>query len=233
MLNSKLFSDFFPIQTDKLPPLYAYEIIGLGGDKKDSVGGKLSYRLRKMLSGNWVWSNHKLISSTQKSEVEFREMLSMLRKNEPDTFGNLHKVIPMEDWQPSAEEIAGYVAKGSLSNRSSQIRQILRKYRVDLDKAYVERDYKIKGWSIQGEPAISISISSSIIYKQDLVKYAQMIDNSDDLIGIWVKVKTRTSRVRLSILSGLWQNIEIGYWTLPAMTRYNKLSRKLLQTSWL
>ena len=62
MTNSKLSADFFPIQSDRLPQLYAYRIVG--DDNVNTVGGKLSYRLRKNLSGNWVWSNYKLISDT-------------------------------------------------------------------------------------------------------------------------------------------------------------------------
>ena len=189
MTNSKLSADFFPIQTDRLSQLYAYKIVG--DDNVNTVGGKLSYRLRKNLSGNWVWSNYKLISDTQKSEADFQEVLSTLRKNEPDTFGNLHKVLPIDGWHPSVKEIADYVAWGVLPKFSYKIENALRKDLVNLGKADVERDYEIRGWSVQGEPAISLSISSNIIYKGNLAEYVQTINDPDELIGIWVKVKTQ------------------------------------------
>ena len=192
MTNSKLSSDFFPIETSKLPQLYGYEIVG--DDNVNTVGGKLAYRLRRTFSGNWVWSNYKLISDTQKSEVDFQVALSTLRKNEPDTFGNLHKVVPMEGWHPSAQEIADYVARGILQKPelSDKIQNTLRKNLVDLGKAYVERYYEIRGWSVQGEPAISLSISSHIIYNGDLAEYVRTInDPEEELVGIWVKIKAQ------------------------------------------
>ena len=189
MINSKLSSDFFPIQSDRLSQLYAYKIVGT--DNVNTVGGKLSYRLRKNLSGNWVWSNYKLISDTQKSEADFQEVLSTLRKNEPNTFGNLHKVVPIESWHPCAKEIADYVARGILPKFSYKIQNTLRKDLVNLGKADVERDCEIRGWSVQGEPAISLSVSSHIVYKGDLAEYVQTINDPDELIGIWVKIKAQ------------------------------------------
>ena len=189
MKNSKLFTDFFPIHTDKLHTLYAYKIVG--DDEPNTVGGKLSYRLRKCLSDNWVWSNYKLISNAPRSEVDFQQILSTLRENEPDTFRNLQKVVPIEDWNFSAEQVADYVARGILSGVSNKIREILRRQRGDLGKAYVERDYEIKGWSIQGEPAISLSISSNLMYKGDLVEFAQEINDPVELIGTSVEVKNQ------------------------------------------
>ena len=193
MTNSKLFLDFFPIQTDKLPELYAYEIVGIGDNNANAVGGKLSYRLDKVLSDYyWVWSYNKLISNAQKSETDFQADLSALRRKEPNTFGNLHKVVPIEGWHPSANEVADYVARGILPKKFSyKIQDTLRKNLVDLDKAYVERDCKIRGWSVQGEPAISLSISSHIIYRGNLAEYVRTVNDSDELVGIWVKIKAQ------------------------------------------
>lgn len=189
MAKDKLFTDFFPIHLDKLPKLYAYVMVG--DDNANAVGGKLSYRLRNTLSGTWVWSNDKLISNMQKSEADLQGTLSTIRKSASDIFGHVHKLAPVENWQPSSNEHADYVARGILSRLSHKIREILTGSQVDLGNAYVERDYEIRGWVIQGEPAISLSISSNLLYKGDLAEYARNIDNPDELIGTWVIVKTQ------------------------------------------
>ncbi|MHC4619373.1 MAG: Piwi domain-containing protein [Planctomycetota bacterium] len=194
--NRIISSEFFPVQTGKLPRLYGYRIIA-GDGNTNAIGGKLSYRLRKSFPGRWVWSTWKLISDASKSESEFGRVLTSLWENEPDTFAHLHRIVPIEGWRPTPKEIADFVHRGILSELSYKIRKQLRESQVDLGNAYVERTYVMRGWSVQGEPSVSISISSNLIYKQDLAAYTQTIPDQDELIGIWVLVKAQNFKGRI------------------------------------
>lgn len=208
MAESIIVTDFLPISLDKLPQLYAYKL-SINNENQPQIGSKLAYRLRKMLGdGYWVWSNFRIVSNIRKSEEELTLILENLWNKEPQTFNHLHKITPDLEWQPGAREQADYVSRGRLNDDelSSKIRRELQKSRVDLDLAYVERDYEIRGWVVENEPAISISIASNLIYKKSLQSFVDEIDNLQDLIDIWVLVKTQNFKGRVIDILGELQN---------------------------
>jgi len=195
--DSTILTEFFPVQIEKLSQLFAYEL-SIGESNVYTIGGKLSYRLRKIFeAGRWVWSNYNIVSDTLKSQCELNRALERFWSEEPETFSQLHKITPKQGWQPSPKEIADYVNRGVLTEFSYKIRQKLRENRVDLGNAYVERDYESRGWVVQGEPAVSISILSNLIYKKDLKEYASTVSAQDNLLDIWVLVKAQNFKGKI------------------------------------
>ena len=50
-----IFAEIFPVQLGALPRLFSYKLDIRGGDFS-TIGGKLSYRLRKKFPGHWIWT---------------------------------------------------------------------------------------------------------------------------------------------------------------------------------
>lgn len=188
-MNDVILTEFLPIDTAKLPKLFAYRLTIGEKNNTNTIGGKLSYRLRKSFQGNWVWTNFKIISDCEKTEAELQDVLQGLWQEEAALFTHLHKITPYTNWQSTPQEIADFFSKGVLANCQYQIRDILRSEKQDIGRAYVERDYEIRGWVVNGEPAVSVSISSNLIYKKDVKAYANTLKDPQELVDIWVFVK--------------------------------------------
>jgi hypothetical protein len=57
-----IFTEVFPIQITALPKFSA-NILDTGGREVSSIGGKLSYRLRRTFGGHWVWTSNRIVTS--------------------------------------------------------------------------------------------------------------------------------------------------------------------------
>lgn len=204
-MNQVIFSEFLPIDTTKLPKLFAYRLTVGDNNYTNTIGGKLSYRLRKSFQGSWVWTNYKIISDCEKTEAELHEMLQCLWQEEPEPFTHLHKVIPYKNWRKTPKEVADFFSRGVLANCKHQIQNILRAEKKDLGLAYVERDYDIRGWVVNDEPAISLSISSNLIYKKDIKAYARTLQDPQELVDIWVLVKGQNFKGKIIDIVGTMQ----------------------------
>ena len=205
-MNNVIFAELLPINTAGLPKLFAYRLTIGENNSAKKIGGKLSYRLRQHFPGNWVWSNHKLISDRGKSEDELQKVLEILWRKEPDLFTHLHKITPYPDWQRTPEEIADFFSRGILADFQKQTKAILRAEEKDLGPAYVERNCDLRGWVVGDEPAISLSISSNIIYKKDLKAYAATLQDPQELLGIWVLVKEQGFKGEIVHFVGLMKH---------------------------
>ena len=53
--GTEVFTEIFPVRKSEIPRLFGYNLQVRGGDFS-TIGGKLSYRLRKKFSGHWVWT---------------------------------------------------------------------------------------------------------------------------------------------------------------------------------
>ena len=188
-MNDVISTEFFPIDTAKLPKLFAYRLTIGERNNTNTIGGKLSYRLRKSFQGYWVWTNFKIISDCEKTADELQVVLEGLWQEEPELFKHLHKITPYTAWQSTPKEIADFFSNGVLANCRHQIRDILRTEKKDIGLAYVERDYKIRGWVVNNEPSVSVSISSNLIYKKDVKTYANTLQDSQEMLDICVFIK--------------------------------------------
>lgn len=204
-MNQIIFSEFLPINTAKLPQLFAYTLTIGDSNLANTIGGKLSYRLKKSFQGNWVWTNYKIISDVHKTQEELAIVLQQLWKEEPEPFTHLHKITECINWKRTSKEVADFFCKGILSRCDEHIQDILRKERKDLGLAYVERDYELRGWVVNDEPAISVSISSNLIYKKDVKAYTKTLQDPQELLDIWVLVKGQNFKGKIGDIVGTMQ----------------------------
>ncbi len=201
-----IFTELIPVDTDSLPKLFAYHLIIGENNSAKKIGGKLSYRLRQHFPGNWVWSNSKLISDAEQSEEAFQKALESLWRREPDPFTHLYKITPYPAWQSTPKEIADFFSNGILADFRKQTQAILQTEEKDLGPAYVERNCDLRGWAVGDEPAISLSISSNLIYKKDLKAYAATLQDPQELLGIWVLVKEQDFKGEIVNVVGLMKD---------------------------
>ena len=185
MQNPQLFTEVFPVDTSAIPQLFAYRIDAGRGDLS-IIGGKLSYRLRKTFQGHWVWIRNRIITDTHPEIEEIRTVVEALWKEQADVFKDLRDVQPDVNWHPDPQSQAEFVARGSFLDVESRIRQILAEKNQDLGNAHVERVHDLRGWVVQGKPAVSISISSRLIHREGLKTYYRHLSDVEDLVGMWV-----------------------------------------------
>lgn len=199
--NTQLFVEVFPIQTSTLPRIFAYKIDTGGGDAS-TIGGKLAYRLRRKFKGHWVWTSNRVVTDAQQPPNEIMSVVEELWREQPDVFKDLKDVKYDPDWRPTSYAQAIFVANGLFVDIEHEIRDVLYRKTQDIGNARVERVHEIRGWVVQGQPAVSVSISSRLIHKQDLKSYAGGISSPEELIGLWVGDKTSTLKGEIIEIGG-------------------------------
>jgi hypothetical protein len=156
--GTEVFTEIFPVRTSEIPRLSGYNLQVRGGDFS-TIGGKLSYRLRKKFPGHWVWTGGKLLTETPQDVKEVMKVVEELWHEQPDVFRSLHEVRQDSDSQPTPQMVADFVARGFFTDIDGQIRKLLASKVQDLGNARIERVYETRGWVIEGNPAITFSIS--------------------------------------------------------------------------
>jgi len=188
--SQTLFTEIFPVRVGALPQLSSY-IVEVNGGETSSVGGKLAYRLKRTFPGHWAWAGWHIVTDFPQSDEAVMKVVEALWAEQPDIFRSLRRVYQARNWTPSAQTQADFVARGLLADEERKIRQILDTQKQDLGSAYLERVYEVRGWDVQGKPAVSVSISSRLVFKQDVATYAKSV-SPEALIGLQVADKTGT-----------------------------------------
>ncbi len=191
ILERQLFTEVFPIDVAALPQLYAYRL-EVTDSMAHRVGGKLAYRLRQYFPGHWVWFGDRLITDAQPETEALAEVVAALRQQQPKVFGKLAGVEPDYLWEPAAEEIAAFVARGPLAAMNDEMREALARTAFSVRNARVEREHRVRTWVVDNQPAVSFSVVSHLIYNVDVATYAQSLEKPTDLIGILVTDKNST-----------------------------------------
>jgi len=199
--NMKIFTEVFPINLSVVPKLFVYRLIISSGDIS-TIGGKLSYRLKRDIGGHWVWTCNRLVSDTERSEDEIMHIVRRLWREQPHVYGGLQEVSRDFHWRPTSRATADYVARGLFKDFDRAIRDVLREKRVVLGNAYIERVHEVRGWVVNGEPAVSISVSSHLLDSHDLKWYASKTSTPNELIGLWVLDKTSTAKGEITEVIG-------------------------------
>ena len=187
--NPRVFTEVFPVRRESIPEMFAYRLIVRGGDPT-TIGGRLSYRLKRSLQGHWAWAANRVLTDTPSSSESIMKVVNELWEEQPDTFRGLQEVESDDNWRPTPQTIADFVARGLFDDVDGQIRAALSRDSRDLRNARVERRYHARGWVVQGEPSVSVTLSSRIIPTQDLKTYADGLTSSEELIGVMVADKT-------------------------------------------
>ena len=179
-----LFTEVFPVVTEVLPELFVYRANLSNGDAS-TIGGKLAYQIKNIFAGHWAWAGGKLVTDTHLDEAEIMSIIETLWSEQPDIFSGLQGVTYEPKAKLSAQGIAEFVVRGLLSDKSQQVHNDLIRRRQDLGKAYVERVYEPHPWVVAGQPAVSISLISRMIYRQDCKEYAREA-GENQLVGLLV-----------------------------------------------
>ena len=195
-----LFTEIFPVKEPSLPALSAYRLEIRGGDNS-TIGGKLAYRLKKTFSGHWAWAGGLVVTDFPQEVSEIMKVVTTLWSEQPETFKGLRTVSAIQNWKPDARGISEFVARGLLFDVEKNVQQVLSKNKQDLGNAVVERVHEVRGWVVDGVPAISVSITSRLVLKQDLKTYAARVQ-PEQLIGLQVADKTSTLKGEITEIVG-------------------------------
>lgn len=191
-----LITEIFPIKTEEIPQLHGYKLDVTGGDLS-TIGGKLSYRLKRRFPGHWAWADKRIITDAPVDQSEIMEIVKALWSEQPEPFRGLRNVTEELDWQSTARGLAEFVSRGLLSEAQEEIRRKLSSQSHDLGNAYVERICDIRGWVVHGEPAVSVSLSSRLLHKKSLVAY---IAEAGELEVEGLEVADKTSTLKGTIV---------------------------------
>jgi len=169
----KIFAEIFPIEVSTLPTLTAYRLLASTTSTltDSTVGGKLAYRLRRDLSGHWVWTANRLLTDKPADEDVVMKVIETLWREQPMVFKNLQGIKIEPNWQVLAQSQADFVARGLISDIEPEIRKLLNRQSRFLNSARVERVYDIRGLVVKDQPALAVSVSSRLVYNKDLSEY--------------------------------------------------------------
>lgn len=177
--------DVFPVISQALPKLFAYSVKAVSNDMS-AIGGKLAYRLQNKFGGNWIWCRTQIVTDKPAQNESIQEFLKQLWTEE--LLNNVQSITLNPIWEPSALEQGEFAARGLLANYQAEIRRVLKPKNQNFDKIRIDRDYTLRGWEVNKEPAVSITISSNIFHTQLLHEFAATLKNLQELIGMMVVV---------------------------------------------
>src|SRR3989449_5659912 len=192
MPSAGLLAEVFQIDRRQIPELHGYEVEVSGG-QAGAVGGRLCYRLSKVLGGHWVWTTDRAVTDSPKELVEIQKVVDGLWEHQTQDFRSLREVRPDFGWQPTPRAIADFFARGLVGDLHDSLRAAMRGASRKLGAATVVRDYDVRGWVVHGHPSLSISIGSHLLSKRDLIQYAQTLGRGEELLGLWVMDKASHS----------------------------------------
>lgn len=192
MPSPMVLAEVFQIDPRQVPKLHGYEV-DVSAEPANTVGGRLCYRLSKVLGGHWVWTTGRAVTDAPKDLAEIEKVVNGLWEQQPQDFRYLRGVRPDFGWDPTPQAVADFFARGLLGDLHDRLRAALTGARRDLGAATVVRDYDVRGWVVQGHPSLSISVESHLLSKQDLMQYAQTLGRREDLLGLWVMDKASRS----------------------------------------
>ena len=216
-----LFIELFPIQVSDSLDLSAYEIF-FDNEAIGERGGKIAYRLNSTFPGHWVWSENRIITDTPVASFQLEIAIEQWKTDVPDLYRNLASIEEIMDWVPSPRNLADYIFWSKIVPIEDDLRLALGKMSVAVENGRIEREYQLRRWAVEGQPALSLTIQSQMLHNRNLHEYAQSLSDQSQIVGLSVVDKTSTMQgIVKSITGTLAESRE----TLLEMTR-----RDVMQT---
>lgn len=186
----ELFSELYLIDTAHLSRFYAWRI-ETHASEITSLGRKLAYRLSRLIGGHWIWAENRLVTDKKLTQSQAKDLLTSIWGDSTARFKDVNSLQPDLSWEPLPETIAEFVAFGLCSDLERSLTHQLSKHRRTMRNAVVNRIYDLHGWNVNGQAALSISVSSQIISTKPFGDFAASVPQ-EDLRGMMVKDKTST-----------------------------------------
>jgi len=195
-------AEVFQIEPSAIPVLTAYQLDIQSGDMA-TIGGKLAFRLQKTYAGHWLWSHPWIVTDTPQTNEAIKSVVEILWQEQPRIFHGLHSVQPTSTWQPTAQVKADFVARSLWTTLKPTITQQLASWsRTVGSSVQIHRICEVRGWVVQEQPAISVSIDSRLIATLDVQAYARRLSDPHDLIGLMVADKASTMKGTITRIMG-------------------------------
>jgi argonaute-like protein len=197
-----ILAEIFQIRASAIPVLTGYRLDIQSGDLA-TIGGKLALRLQKAFSGHWMWSRPWIVTDTPQPDEAITSIVETLWQEQPMIFQGLHSVRRDSPWQPIVQVQADFVARGLWIDMKPSIMQLLATWSHPLGSSIrVHRSCEVRGWVVQEQPAISVSIDSRLIATRDVQSYAKQLPDPSDLMGLMVADKTSTMKGTITKVMG-------------------------------
>lgn len=195
-------AEIFQIHSSAIPVLTAYQLDIWSGDVA-TIGGKLAFRLQKAFSGHWMWSRPWIVTDTPQSDEAITSIVETLWQEQPKIFQGLHSVRRASPWKPTVQVQADFVARGLWTDLKPSITQLLATWSHPLGSSIrVHRTCAVRGWVVQEQPTISVSIDSRLIATFDVQSYAKKLLDVSDLVGLMVADKTSMMKGTITKVMG-------------------------------
>lgn len=197
-----ILAEIFQICASAIPVLTGYRLDVQSGDMA-TIGGKLAFRLQKTFPGHWIWSCPWIVTDTPQPDEALTSVVETLWQEQPMIFQGLHSVRRDSPWRPTVQAQADFVARGLWIDMKPSIMQLLATWSHPLGSSIrVHRSCEVRGWVVQEQPALSVSIDSRLVATCDVQSYAKQLPGPSDLIGLMVTDKTSTMKGTITKVMG-------------------------------
>jgi hypothetical protein len=204
----QLFTEVFPVRIEGIPPLHAYRVLltdtlSPSSHERRSFGGKLAARLRAMMPGLWVWAGGVLLTDSPPETTASAEMISAIIAENPQVFTLLGGIESIPDWKPNADMLVKVVIRGLIPGLAPQIIAALASTTFPMQNARVERQYRVHGYVIDDKPAISLLVSSRVLYAPTIHDQIDRLGKATALVGLRAKVNLSSAEGEIIKAVGL------------------------------
>jgi len=185
------FAELYVVNESSLPTLFAWKPV-INSAETQSVGWKMTYRLRYIYGGHWIWAEERLVTDKQVTDKQMQDALEEFWEEQDSDFSKVVNIQRDEYWQPLVITLSEFIANGLANDQKNTILENLRNYDREIANARVEREYYIRGWDMNGNPVISISIFSSIKSTVNFPQEVQRLNEADQdrVLGLFVRDTT-------------------------------------------
>ena len=197
MADPQFFTEIFPILSEQLPPITAYRLVlqdrvdpARRPELERKMGGKLTYRLRTALGGPWAWLNGRILTGTTHNPVQLLMAVDEARRDGGSLYRELDSLAEDYSWSATPELLSEYAARALAEPLLPEIQTALAAITLPLKGASVERDVRVRSWVVDGQPALSLSVVSRLVFTDGFSAWAATLDQITGLIGMSVSDKT-------------------------------------------
>ncbi len=188
--SDSLFAEVFPVRQEAIPPLIPYRLVMSEGDSAARrIGARTADLLRQVFGGFWSWIGGHLLNDAPLSPADLATFVEDARAAYPRVFAALQAIEPDGGWQPTPAQIADWLARGPIAALEPRILDALRSAMFTIKNARIAREYRIRTWTIDDAPALSVSVISRLLYEPDLTAYLAAQSDPTAIVGLWAADK--------------------------------------------